>query len=555
MNLHNPIRRSLLGATLALLTVLAACGGGSSSTETVSTPESAPPPTTTPPAASFTLALSSSKALILQGTSVTLDATVTRSAGFSGAVDVSVAGLPSGVSAAPVQIAAGATTATLTLSADAAAPHSLPTAAAVTGASGSSSAQQGVTVTVRGPAGSLDTSFGSAGKAITGVGPTDDTAKAMVVQPDGKIVVAGWGNGPLGYAFELVRFERDGTIDTSFGDAGKVMTSIGSGADAANAVALQADGKILVAGSIDESPKGKSFALARYNADGSLDTGFGTAGKVITSFGSDSDEAFAMVVQPDGKVVLGGHTLSATFGLDFALARYNTDGSLDTSFGSNGQVVWTVGNVRDSIYALALQTIGGQLKIVAAGGEGDFVIQRFNADGSIDGSFAVGEHPDAEFGSVIGAARGVAITPDNGIVVVGHVDHDFAVLRLNADGLADNGFGGSGRVITKVSATNWNEAHAVVVQADGKLVVGGWVYAGTGSSGDHVVARYNTDGTLDTGFGNAGLTITAVAPGTKADEGRALALQVDDRIPTVRSILAGSANDANYDFALTRYWH
>jgi len=95
----------------------------------------------------------------------------------------------------------------------------------------------------------------------------------------------------------------------------------------------------------------------------------------------------------------------------------------------------------------------------------------------------------------------------------------------------------------------------VAVQADGRIVVGGWVYSGNGSSGDHVVARYQADGTLDAGFGNAGLTITPVAPGTKADEGRALLLQVDDRVPTVRSVMAGSANDSNYDFAVTRYWH
>ena len=554
MNFHHILRHSLIAASIALL---AACGGGGSSEPaggTGSTPGTQNPP---PAAQSFTLALSTPRALILQGTSVTVDATVTRSAGFDAAIDVAVTGLPTGVSAAIAHIPAGATTATLTLSAEAAAPHSLPTAANVTGTSGALSAQQGVTVTVRGPAGVLDTSFGSAGKAVTAVGPTDDYAQAMVVQPDGKIVVAGWGNGALGYAFEIVRYQRDGALDATFGNAGKVVTAVGNGADVANAIALQADGKILVAGSVDETPKGKSFALVRYNADGSVDASFGNAGKVITSFGSQSDEAFAIVVQPDGRIVLGGHTRSATRGIDFALARYNADGSADGSFGVNGQVVTPIrgGDSRDSIYALALQTIDGEVKIVAAGGEGDFVLTRYHADGSVDFGFAVGERPDGEFGSVIGAARGLVIAPDNKIVVVGHVGHDFAVLRLNANGLADNGFGGAGRVITKVSETNWDEAHAVVVQADGRIVVGGWVYAGNSSNGDHVVARYLTDGTLDAGFGNSGLTVTPVAPGTKADEGRAIVLQVDDRLPAVRSLVAGSANDSNYDFAVTRYWH
>jgi uncharacterized delta-60 repeat protein len=557
MNLQLLTMRSMRGATLALLAVLAACGGGGSSAppSAVSDGSGGGDP---PPAATFTIALSTQKAVIFQGATATIDATVTREAGFDGAVDVAVTGLPTGVSAAVVNIAKGVTTAQITLQADAAAPHSLPTDAVVKGVSGAVSAQQPVTVTVRGLAGALDTSFATNGKAVTGIG-ADDYAEAMAVQPDGKLVVAGHANmgGTTGTDFVLVRYLRDGAIDTTFGTGGKVSTDIDGGSDQAFAVALQADGKIVVAGSNDVSPKGKSFALVRYNADGSLDATFGTGGKVVTSFGSQSDTAYAVVVQPDGRIVAGGHTNTATRGVDFALARYQANGALDASFGANGQVVMPIhaGNSRDSIYALALQTTGGELKIVAAGGEGDFTVARFNANGSIDAGFGIGQGLDAVFGTVIGAARAVIVTPDNKIVVSGHADHDFAVLQLSEDGIADAGFGGTGRVVTKVSTTNWDEAHAVVRQADGKIVVGGWVYAGNSSSGDFVVVRYNTDGTLDAGFGTGGITITAVAPGTKADEGRALVLQSDERVPTVRSLLAGSANDANQDFAVTRYWH
>jgi len=547
--------RSMRGAALALLTVLAACGGGGSDAPPAPAGGNGNPP---PAPAGFTIALSAQKALILQGGSIVLDATVTRDAGFDGAVDVAVTGLPTGVTAPAVSIAKGATSAHITLQAEPAAPHSLPTDAVVKGVSGAAAAQQPVTVTVRGLPGALDTSFATNGKAITGIG-ADDYAEAMAVQPDGKLVVAGHANmgGATGTDFVLVRYLRDGALDPSFGNAGKVSTDIEGGSDQAFAVALQADGKLVVAGSSDVSPKGKSFALVRYNNDGSLDASFGTAGKVVTSFGSQSDTAYALVVQPDGKIVAGGHTNTALRGIDFALARYEANGTLDAGFGNNGQVITPIsdGNSRDSIYALALQTVGGEVKIVAAGGEGDFVVTRYNANGSVDAGFAIGQRLDGAFGSVIGAARAVIVTPDHKIVVTGHVDHDFAVLQLGEDGVVDPGFGGSGRVITKVSATNWDEAHAVVRQADGKLVVGGWVYAGNGSSGDFVVARYNTDGTLDAGFGTGGITITAVAPGTKADEGRAMVLQSDARVPTVRSILAGSANDANYDFAVTRYWH
>jgi len=560
MTLHPLTIRAMRGAALALLTVvLAACGGGGSSTPSgADNPDTTgtPPP---PPAASFTIALSTQKAVIFQGATATLDATVTRDAGFDGAVDVAVSGLPAGVSAAAVNIAKGATTAHITLQADATAPHSLPTDAVVQGVSGSMSVQQPVTVTVRGLAGALDTSFASNGKAITDIG-SDDYAEAMAVQPDGKLVVVGHANmgGATGTDFVLVRYLRDGAIDPGFGTAGKVSTDIDGGSDQAFAVALQGDGKIVVAGSHDVSPKGKSFAVVRYNADGSLDTTFGNGGKVVTSFGSQSDTAYAVVVQPDGKIVAGGHANTATRGIDFALARYETSGALDASFGNNGQVVTPIRALdsRDSIYALALQTTGGEVKIVAVGGEGDFTVTRYNANGSVDAGFAIGQRLDGAFGSVIGAARAVIVTPENKIVVTGHVGHDFALLQLTEDGIADASFGGgAGRVITPVSATNWDEAHAVVRQADGKLVVGGWVYAGNGSSGDFALVRYNTDGTLDAGFGSGGITITAVAPGSKADEGRALVLQADERVPTVRSVLAGSANDANYDIAVTRYWH
>ena len=558
MYLHHLTRRSLQAATLALVTALAACGGGGSDSGTPANPPSqGDPAPNPPPAATFTIALSTQKAVILQGTSVEVDATVTRSAGFDEAIELAVTGLPNGVTAAPISIAKGANTAKVTLTAGAAAPHSLPTDASVNGTSGTISAQQGVTVTVRGVAGSMDTSFGDGGKTVSAVGPTDDYAQAMAVQADGKLVVVGYGNTGASTDFELVRLQRDGAIDTTFGTNGKVTTAVSTGTDIANAVAIQPDGKIVVAGSVDVAPKGKSFAVVRYNADGSLDGTFGTDGKVITSFGSQSDEAFAVVVQPDGKIVLGGHYRSATEGLDFALARYEANGTPDFGFGVNGLATTPVrvGDSRDSIYALALQTINGETKIVAVGGEGDFVLNRFNANGTVDSTFRMGQSLDGQFGTIIGAARAVHVSADNKIIVVGHANNDFALLQLNADGTNDATFGGSGAIVTKVSATNWNWATAVVRQADGKVVVGGWVYSGNSSSADFVVSRYTTDGVLDNSFGTAGMTITPVAPGTKDDAGRAILLQIDDRVPTVRSIVAGSANDANYDFAVTRYWH
>ncbi len=535
-----PPRRWLWSAALALL---AACS---------SEPTPTPTPTPTP---GFSLALSTDKTPILQGSSATLTATVTRETGFDGAVDLSLSGLPTGVSATPGSIASGATSATLKLDAAASAPHSLPTPVTVTGTSGDKTASQSLTVTVRGPPGSLDTSLVT-GPVITPVGAGEDYAEGMAVQPDGKIILVGRTATPQGTTFAVVRYTRDGSLDTSFGSGGKVTTAVGTPNSQAFAVALQGDGKILVAGTADGGTSGIDFALVRYNSDGSLDTGFGTGGKVTTAFGNGSDSAYALLLQADGKIVLGGETDAGATGLDFALARYNSDGSLDTGFGSGGKVTTAIKSAagRDAIFSLALQTVGSEARIVAAGGDGDFILARYTPAGALDTGFGTGGKINGLFGTSIGSARAVAVTSEGKLVVAGHANHDFAVARLSDTGTLDTSFGTGGKVVTPVSTTNWDEATAMALQADGKIVVGGWMYTGSSSSGDFALLRYEATGALDSGFGTGGKVVTPIASGTKDDTAHAVALQTDERVPVVRILLAGSASDSNHDFALVRYW-
>lgn len=547
-------------ATLFTAAALAACGGGGSSTPGTESGSGTPPPPPPPPA-DFTLSLSTDKALVIQGHTAQLTATVTRHAGFDGAVTVTLKDLPAGVSAAPVLIAQGATSAAVTLSAEASAPHSLPTHAQADGTSGAQTDARVLTVTVGGEPGVVDTSF-NGGKQLVSVAEGEDYAKAMAVQADGKVITVGRTTTNAGGTdIAVTRHLRDGTLDASFGNAGMVVTAIAAarGADEAYAVAVQADGKIVVAGSTATTGTDLDFALVRYNADGSLDADFGTGGKVVTSFGNSTDRIYAIAIQGDGRIVVAGESDrgTTTTGIDFALARYNPDGSLDAGFGTAGKVTTPIRaqSARDSAYAIVLQTVGGETRIVAVGGEGDFIAARYTAAGALDNSFGTaGKIAGVFVNSTIGAANAVTLTPDNKLVVAGHIQHDFALARLNTDGTLDAGFGTAGKVITPVTTTNWDEATAIVRQADGKLLVGGWAYEGNSSSGNFAVLRYSADGALDAGFGTGGMVVTPVATGTQSDSGRALVLQADERIPTVRVLQAGEASDGGFKFGLLRYW-
>ncbi len=543
-------------SVLALSLHLAACGGSGDGAAGPA-PESPAPP---PPPPAFTLTLDTDTAVVLQGGALMLKAHVERGAGFDGAVQVALSGLPAGVTAPLVTIPAGATDADVLLSADAAAPHSLPTGATATGTAGTAVATRAFTVTVRGVPGQVDGSFASGGAAITPVGIGEDYANAVAVQADGRILVAGGAATPGGTQFALVRYDRDGALDAGFGNGGKVTTAIGTkGNDVAAAVAVQADGKILVAGSSDQGATGLDFVVVRYNADGTLDAGFGNGGKVTIDFAGETDRAWALLVQDDGRIVVGGEANlgAATSGVDFALARLNADGSLDAGFGSGGRVTTALKSAggTDVVRGLALQTVGGERRVLAVGGEGDFLAARYRADGSPDTTWGASGKVVGLWGSTIGGARAVTVLPTGEAVIAGHVGHRFAVAQLDAAGMPDNRFGpaSDGRVMIGL-VPNWNEATAVVRQADGRIVLGGWAYTGAGSSGDFAAVRLHPEGLRDISFGTDGVVVVPMAAGTKDDQAHGLVLQADDRVPAVRAIQAGEANGSNHDFALTRLW-
>jgi uncharacterized delta-60 repeat protein len=414
---------------------------------------------------------------------------------------------------------------------------------------------EALTVTVYGKPGVLDTTF-AGGNVVIPVGASDDYAYATAVQPDGKVLVAGRSAENLG-DFALVRLERDGTLDASFGKGGKVTTAIGDRDETAYAIALQTDGKIVLAGTTTSATTGRDFAIVRYETDGALDAAFGDGGKVVVSFSNDADTGYALMIQQDRKIVVGGDAnLGASgTGLDFALVRLEPDGALDDTFGDGGKATASISSNggRDSVYSLAAHQIGGETRIVAVGGEGDFTIARFRASGTLDTSFGQGGKIEGVNGSTIGAARDVKIASDGKIVVAGHSQHDFAVARFDQSGVLDDSFGDGGTTITKVSESNWDEAQGIAIETTGKIVVGGWVYD-VGTNGNFALVRYGTDGVLDPTFGTAGIVVTDVTQKSKPDEAAAVLLQSDERVPIVRVVLAGSASGSNRDFAVSRYF-
>jgi uncharacterized delta-60 repeat protein len=385
------------------------------------------------------------------------------------------------------------------------------------------------------------------GAVATNFGSTD-YAYAVATQLDGKILLAGSARVGTNDDFAVARYNIDGSLDTSFGVGGKITTDFTGGSDWAHGVAVQADGKIVVTG---RAHNGSNWdvAVARYNADGSLDATFGGGtGKMTVDFGSGNDVGNFLELQSDGKIVVSARARIGTND-DFAVLRFNTDGTLDTSFGGTGKVTTAIGSGHESGQRMTIQSDG---KIVVSGytsngANNDIAVVRYNTDGSLDTSFGGTGKVTTAIGTGEDSAGGVAVQNDGKIVVGGYsfngANNDVAVVRYNADGTLDTSFG-SGGVITTAIGTSNDQGASLRLQTDGKIVVGG--LATISGSLDFAAVRYNADGTLDSSFGSGGITTVAASSGT--DYAIEMSLQADGKI-----LLAGrSHNGTNDDFAVVR---
>lgn len=406
-------------------------------------------------------------------------------------------------------------------------------------------------------AGDLDTTFNPGGAfppGIPGIVTTDistgnDAATSVVIQSDGKIVAAGLAfNSGTGFTdFALTRYLPNGALDTSFGGGGIVTTTIGAGDSFINGLALQTDGKLVAVG-VSYNGLDTDFTLARYLPNGTLDPSFGFGGIVITD-SSLTDDLRAVVIQPDGKIVVGGNSGPPNLG-QFTVVRYLTNGTLDVTFGFGGIMVTPI-EATSRVHSLALQPDG---KIIAGGSSigttGNFALTRYLSNGFLDTSFGTG-------GIVITDISGddlltdIALHSNGKIVAVGITNAgtsgDMVVARYTATGTLDSSFGpaGTGIVIMDFAGTS-DGLLAVTLQPDQKIVVAG--IALLENTLQWILLRYTVCGFLDTTFHGTGFVITPILVDSAFLQ-LGLTLQSDGKI-----VVAGNSGDNSNDvFVVARY--
>jgi uncharacterized delta-60 repeat protein len=368
-------------------------------------------------------------------------------------------------------------------------------------------------VTVHSADGDLDLGFGDGGKIVADL-DRGSSIQAIALQTDGKIVGVGFMDTKKKEAdFAVGRLLAEGTPDPAFGDEGLTGLDFFQGQDVAYAIAIQPDGKIIAAGEANNpSTASSDFALARFNPDGSLDESFGDDGALVTDFAGRAEHVFALGLQDDGKIIAAGFTDTIGGDDDFALARYNANGTPDGTFGTEGKLHTDfLSGSRDVGYAMAIQPDG---KIVVAGlVSGNFGLARYNKDGSLDMTFGyyLNGMVNIDFAAQYDLAYALALMPDGKILVAGYAynqdgtQSDFALARFDSDGKLDPSFGSDGRIMTDFLG-GMDSACAVAVQPDGKIVATG--YATLVAEKDFALARYNDDGSPDDTFGISGKTST-----------------------------------------------
>lgn len=401
--------------------------------------------------------------------------------------------------------------------------------------------------------GDLDCSFGGgSGRVTLDFGGDAESLLGLQVESDGRLLLSGLRVGSPSDSFAMARLLPGGAVDGSFG---KRLSQLPGNAPAyIEAQALLASGKVLAAGTISHSSD--DVYLARFKADGTPDLAFGNNGAVATDFGGD-DYATAVAVQSDGKIVVAGGSIDTAGNLRLALARYGADGQLDTAFGSNGKRLVSVANWQDSeAWSLAVQADGAILvggRVSTNDGtqhRGAFLLLRYTASGAADGSFGNAGAVITDVGAGADEIRALRVLGNGQIVAAGFsydtaslsaADGDWALARYGGNGQLDSRFGSAGLAV-KDWGGNWEEPAALLPLSDGSLLVAGFSNdedAQFNVSGRSWIAHYGADGSVDTAFNSAASAVTDARY-------RALALQSDGQV------VAGGQGSGNDDFLVSR---
>jgi len=407
--------------------------------------------------------------------------------------------------------------------------------------------------------GTLDTTFNGTGKFIHDYGFQDNLSDVKVQPSDQKIVITGTAiTTSFSGKLLVARLTTDGVFDTTFNGTGSLIIpdfneSYGYECQ------IKSDGKILIAGAAADPQFQFSMVVLRVNEDGTIDSTFGTNGMVVPEISTGDDFANAMVEQPDHKIVLAGTALDSAARNEPVVVRLNENGSIDSTFGVNGVVRIPVTEIDNELNAVVIQPDG---KIVVSGhwdmgltsgGQFDFdvIVARFNSNGSVDSTFGLnGMVLTSASIDNIDDAFGMQLTADGNIVVSGfttqpNYTYDALLLQYDSTGTLDAGFGNNGIVIFDNAVQD--VAYDVELQGDGKILIGGTSGGFFFDDRDYLLARYNMDGSVDTTFGTNGFTLTTIYTGF--DEANGMAIQQDGKI-----ILAGKGyNGSQNDIAVTRH--
>ncbi|MBK9176445.1 MAG: T9SS type A sorting domain-containing protein [Flavobacteriales bacterium] len=386
------------------------------------------------------------------------------------------------------------------------------------------------------PNGDRDPAFGSNGEVVISVGGVSSAALAMAIQPDGRIVLAGWALNGSDKDLAIARLHPDGSMDGSFSGDGMLMIPIGSGDDEATGVGILMDGRIIVGGTTHEGSD-SDFAVAFLLPDGTMDMSFGTGGIRTVSFAGGYAIGHGVAVQPDGRILQVGYAQNGLYA-DVALVRYQTDGTLDLSFGTNGIVTADIGPAYDRGFAITLQADG---RILVAGSShvsstARGMVARFLANGALDTSF----HADGVVNVTtwMNEARAIDIGPDGRIYLTGNAWWGLSPHTITAcilpNGNADPDFGWYAGIVIISFGLGTDMGRAVAALPDGKVLVAGYARNDISSTPEVAIHRLGINGYIDPSFGTSGRR--TVAAGARMDIAFAVSVQPDQRI-----LLAGSS--------------